>query len=314
MIPNAAWDDFTIEGHGGHPAAIAALSVFFYFDRPVHAIAAQVADGIERYVKFVGIGSLKSYSANSGYWKPLSQRRVNKDLSHLRDFPADHRGAHIDYDAGEGGVPGTHGLALLATTLEDSFERKRNNLLRLDFPATWVDTHSFESFVDFVGTELETMCPQSANAGFAFKRTEGSMNAATRGVNRKLLRYLGFDPCYSDVRNSMRDRTFTAHWLNFLDNALATKLGGRDAITAALRGCEVRDLSCGVLVRAAKAPPVADSNRGAPDIGCLPDVARVLAPTRVEIKAFGEPNFDAMEWLSRLDDMPARPWNNTDAA
>jgi hypothetical protein len=109
----------------------------------------------------------------------------------------------------------------------------------------------------------------------------------------------------------MREHTFTAHWLNYVDQKLAAKLGGLKQITAKLPDCEVNKLSSGVLIRGARLPPIGDANRGAKDLGCLPDVARVLAPVRCKIDGFGEPDFDSLKWLARLDKLPSRKWDNS---
>ena len=303
-----------VVGGAGFRAAIPALCAFFYFDRPVHAIAAEAAGAIEQYVSYVGANALKSYSSNAGSWKALNTRKLAKDLDHLKAFPADHDGMHLDYDAGAGGVPGDFGVALIATSLADQYEQTWANLLRFDFPATWLDAHPPDAFVGFVERLLAEIDVQTANVGFAFKRTEGSKADAIVGVNRKLPRYLGFDPCYSDVRRKMRNHTFTAHWINYVNLPLAEALGGTVAMQANLRGCTVREMPRGLLIRGARRPPVGDVNRDAVDIGCLPDVARVLKPLRTPIRAFGEPNFDASRWLARFDELASRPWDNANAA
>jgi hypothetical protein len=116
------------------------------------------------------------------------------------------------------------------------------------------------------------------------------------------------------VRDQLRDHIFTAHWLNYLNDNLAEKIGGYKAIAKVLEGARVKKLPAGVLIRGAELPPVGDVNRGAADLGCLPDVARALKPLRAEISAFGDPHFDAGQWLGRLDDLPSRPWSNRRAA
>jgi hypothetical protein len=309
MYGEAEWSSFDVNGPSGRPLAIAALCASCYFDRPVDEIAAAAADAIERYLNYVGAKSLSVYLAPSGLWKPWSARTLANDLKRLRSFPADYEAAHINYDSPN--VPGPFGVAFLATRLNEGFERARNNLLRLDFPANWLTEHPAQEVIDFMIGLLEAMPVQTANVGLAFKRTEASMSKAKEGVHSKLSRYLGFDPCYSDARDRMRDHTFTAHWLNYVDQRLAAKLGGLKQIASKLPDCEVRKVSAGVFIRGAKLPPIGDSNRGAKDIGCLPDVARVLKPARSQIRAFGTPDFDAQKWLARLDKLSSGPWDNS---
>lgn len=309
MVEATDWSTFDVRSPGGKPLAIAALSASFYFDRPVNRIAAVVADAIEQYVSYVGARQLSVYLAASGIWKPWSARTLTKDLKHLRNFPKDDEGVNLHYDSPE--VPGPFGVAFIATLLNESFESEAANLLRLDFPPDWLTEHPDQEVVDFVTGLLEAMPVQTANVGLTFKRTEASQSKAKAGVHAKLPRYLAFDPGYSSVRNNMRDHTFTAHWLNYVDQKLAASLGGLKQITAKLPDCEVRKVSTGVFIRGARLPPIGDSNRGAKDLGCLPDVARVLKPARARIHAFGTPDFDAQKWLDRLDKLTSGPWDNT---
>ena len=43
----------------------------------------------------MGLDVLKSYAAKSGDWKSMTQRKLDKDLKHLRDFPKDHKAANV---------------------------------------------------------------------------------------------------------------------------------------------------------------------------------------------------------------------------
>ena len=109
----------------------------------------------------------------------------------------------------------------------------------------------------------------------------------------------------------MRGHTFSAHWLNLLNDRLSDALGGFQQISQRLAAADVRRISDGVLIRGCKRPAIGDLNRRAPDIGLLPDVARLLKPTRAPVTRMGEPSFDAARWLARFDDMESRPWDNS---
>ena len=115
----------------------------------------------------------------------------------------------------------------------------------------------------------------------------------------------------------MLGHTFAAHWLNYTDDDLTASLGGPKAIAKVLPECDVRKLKKGMLIRGSKLPPIGDINRKAPDLGCLPDVARLLKPTRLAIEetffATEDENFDATAWIERMDSMDARPWDNSNA-
>ena len=150
---------------------------------------------------------------------------------------------------------------------------------------------------------------ESGDVGYAFKRHENT--DGVRQVDQFLSRLSGFDPCFTMVQDRMRRRTFSAHWVNLLDDRFVRLLGGIDAIASKLPDAELRRLERGVLIRGRKVPPIGDANN-APDVGRLPDVARLLRPTRVRVKGFGEPTalFDADAWLARFDKMASGPWDN----
>ena len=303
------------DSDGDHPF-VPALCCFFYFSAGVHEVAGKLAEGVEHYVKFVGLDVLQSYAARSGNWKPLTKRQFSKDLEHLRDFPKDHVGVRIEYDSGEGGEPGEFGI-YVETYEDDEDYRDRASELRVDFPPQWFETQDVEAFIDFVCTMVQLDSLQSAHIGYTFKSTSGSADDAFDVVHKWLHRYLGFSPCDFDLRDEMLGHTFTAHWINYIDDDLASSLGGLDAIADALPECDVRKLSKGVLIRGAKFPPIGDINRKAHDIGRLPEVARLLKPTRIDIEktffANTDEDFDATRWIERLDDLDTRAWDNTDA-
>jgi len=309
------WNSLEIKDSDGDHPAVAALCAFFYFGKEdIHSNAEEIGNAIEKYVNYVGINSLTTYLATSGRWKEMTKRVLNKDLKLLRDFPPDYEMLKIEYEAGEGGEPGPFGVY--------AFGRQKTSLwgeltshLRFSFPVDWLESHEIDEFIDFIVGIVEMKHIQSANVGYALKSTTGSSDEAIYDIQKKIPRYLGLDPCYIDTCYHMLGHIFTAHWLNYLDEDLAGKLGGSDAIIESLPDCDVRQLSKGVLICGAKSPPIGDSNRKAPDIGCLPDVARVLKPLRLDVSEIGfvdeEENFDAVAWIERLDNLDARPWDNT---
>ncbi|MGC3987174.1 MAG: DUF3396 domain-containing protein [Pseudorhodoferax sp.] len=308
------WKTFEVSTLRGHRAAVPALCCFFTVDAYVHEVAAELADGLERYIALVGLGALKSYSSKSGIWKPMGKRQLAKDLAHLRDFPEDHLANHLSYDAGEGGEPGGFGVHISANVRSDVFPDKAG-LMRFDMPAGWLAEHEAQELIGFVSDICELSHVQSAQVGLTFKTTPGSHSDAKAAILQMLPRYYGFSPCDFSLRNEMLGHTLTAHWLNYVNDALAAVCGGDEAIVRALPGCEVRKLTKGVLIRGAELPPIGDINRQAPDLGALPDVARVLRPTRVDVSTTylgREGGFDAEKWIARMDALDARAWNNAD--
>jgi hypothetical protein len=310
------WGKFEItDSEGDHPA-VPALCSFFYFRDYVHEVAGELADGLERYLGLVGLGTLKSYAAKSGDWKPMTQRQLNRDVKQLRDFPKDHEAIHIRYDAGEGGEPGGFGVHISANIRDEIFPNKAG-LLRVDLPPQWLENHEVEEVIDFVSGTCQMPHVESAQVGLTFKTTPGSLGDAKAEILHKLPRYFGFSPCDFSLRNEMLGHTLTAHWLNYIDDDLAASVGGPRTIVKALPECDVRKLAKGVLIRGAKVPPIGDINQKAPDLGRLPEVARLLKPTRLDIGAtylaHEGPDFNAAKWIGRLDDLDPRPWDNSGA-
>lgn len=309
------WKSFEITTLRGHQAAVPALCCFFYIDADVHSVAVDLAQCLERYVEFVGLDVLKSYPAKSGIWKPMNKRQLDKDLKHLRAFPKDHEASHIRYDAGEGGQPGGFGVHISANVYDEIFPDKAG-LMRFDLPPEWLERNEVEALIEFVAKICQVAEVQSAQVGMTFKTTPGSHSDAKREILQKLPRFYGFSPCDFSLRNEMLGHTLTAHWLNYVNDDLAAKMGGKDSIVRALPDCDVRPLTKGVLIRGVKWPPIGDINRQAPDLGWLPEVARVLKPTRVDILTTylgKESSFDATKWTSRFDDLANRPWDNSSA-
>ncbi|MBI3380498.1 MAG: DUF3396 domain-containing protein [Aquabacterium sp.] len=295
----------------GYCLARPTLSVFLYSDVPVHQLGPHAAAAIEAYIQFIGADVLKVCVGNNGELRPLTARKVAKDLKQLRQFPAELAAAWIEYDADPQGWVGDFGLLLYATNFAVvEHGPSSDNLLRLDFPAAFAEQIGIDAFIDFLLRLVKLFPIESGNAGLTFKRTSWTEGTATEHVNRLLPRYLAFDPCYQDVQQDLRGRTTWAHWINLLGAGLAQGLGGTARIAAALPGADVRELpGGGCFIRNAMRPPVGDVNRQAPDIGLMPACARLLQPTRVRLTGLGDPEFEPEPWLARFDAMPARDWN-----
>jgi hypothetical protein len=182
-------------------------------------------------------------------------------------------------------------------------------MLRLDFDCSTINSKNMEDFVDFYRDILQELPFQSSNAGYSFKRVEALENIATPGVNSKIRRYYGFDPGYEPVKNEMKNSVFTPHWLNSINNSLVEKLGGMAYIKSKISSSQLIEIPNGIILRGAKNPPIGDINHNAPDIGTIPEIARLLKPLRTKINALGESGFNAQNWLARFDELDNRPWN-----
>jgi len=157
-------------------------------------------------------------------------------------------------------------------------------------------------------TELVECVPYvSATAGFGFSFWRDDRYAGDQVV-AMLPRYIGFD--HSDPRfKSMRGHTPSAAWLTFLSTPLVEQLGGRNSIPSEI---VIRDLKKGVMLRAAKYPVVGDVNRGASDIGKLPDVAAWMKSLRYRASSLcgSSVEMDVDAWLRRFDERSSGAWDN----
>jgi hypothetical protein len=302
------WSKFTLSRENGKPISTASISLFLYFGSDARGSG----EAIQSYVASLPSASLNWYVSASGAWKTWTTRVMHRDLKLLHDFPRELDSEEIYYDSDP--VPGPFGLELFAAELQAGSQGTTTNSLRFDFPVDLIgseeEAQRLAALMTTAKRILEVCRPQSANMGLTFKRCAGSYDAATKGVNAQLMRFVGFDPCYRDARDRLRGQIFTAHWINYIDGQLCNALGGIEQIRAKLPGCEVEPLADGLWIRSAERPGIGDVNRGAMDLGWMPEVARVLKPIRAEFHAFGRPDFDASRWMRRLDELPVGPWNN----
>jgi len=292
------------------------LSLVLYSAGSVHEIAPAVAGVIESYLQFVPPRTLRNHFTNDasgdGTYAALTEKVVERDLKTLRALPRKKKAFTLDYVQGSGTGPGTHSVFFEGTRLEKPRgSEDETNLLRLDVPSDVLRSPGLDAFLDFI-IRISSMFPfQTGNCGLCLQRLAMGNDDVDEAVLSFLPRYAGFEFSSSSLRYDMGGHTFGAHWIELLDPALAKKLGGLKAIRKALPKAEVRELPNGVFIRGAKLPPVGDLRNGAADVGLLPDVARLLLPTRLELDELEfTGDFDAAEWLARYDGMKSRAWDN----
>jgi len=279
------------------------LSLYLYSDVPLVDLAPSIADAIEAYQAFVPKDALQNYVAGDAGVKKLSPKTVAGDLKQLRKLPKKYYEFHYGRELDQ--TLGTYALRFNGTSLSESdLWPLETNLLWMHFPLNFLDLVKPEAFLKFV-TEMADRVPFCAgNAGLAFQHPRPYAKEAYKVVGEMMPRYLGFDPSYEHSRYVMKGKTTTAHWMNLLGPAVTKKLGGADKIRATLpKEVQVQPLKKGLLIQGAPRPPVGDVNRGAKDLGWLPEVARLLKPTRFEITGFRSNAVDPAKWLARFDDL-----------
>ena len=283
------------------------VTVNFCFALDTPDVSHTVADAIEAYIAFVPPNVLESYAAANGEYAPLTQRVLTRHLKKLR--ATDAALVEIDYHQGDPGDLGLHAMLFESDYLDPELSNQ-TNLLRLEFPYNVLQSVGMDRVLIFVEETAGKLPFQSGFASYAFRYLGSFENDAEPQIAALLPRYLAIDPSYEFLAGEMRDHTPDAHWITFLSHELLGPLGGNDALLAAVPGAEVRHLENGVMIRAAKFPPIGDVNRQARDIGCLPDLARFMLPTRYTIDWMYHDGFDTEAWLARYDERDSEPWEN----
>ena len=211
------------------------------------------------------------------------------------------------------GQAGGYGVSFGGIDLSGEMaEETETSLLRLEFPCDLPDSMDMDSLFNFFARTAEMFPYCSGNAGMSFIHTVSWIPEARETICKLLPRFLGFEPSHDSAQLEMRGKCPAAHWLNLLDWDLVSALGGEEKLRSDLDCCEIQRLESGILIRAAKFPPIIDVNRGGRDIGCLPSVARVLSPIRFDEALFaglGDTE-SGKAWLERFDNLVSRDWNN----
>lgn len=321
-MPIQAPDVFTrTVSFAGTPRLVVrpCLSMVVYTRSEYTAVKEAVAQALERYLAWEPAGAIAAIHAEfvdpatGSEWRPFGDDAREALFGALRDTPDDEEDFNVVLSATLDGQSGDHGFS--ASLI--NFERAEGvdlaeSVLRLDFP--WNRLHGMEpdAFVDRFAWVAGLFPACSGHAGMSFIHTMTFMPQSGDEIAKLVWRFLGFDPAHDFAALEMRDRLLTAQWLNLFDRGRASALGGVDAVKRALPDCEHREIGGGLLVRAARLPPVGDVNWRAPDIGRLPDVARLTAPIRFSNGLLvGLEDADAgLDWLARLDSRPSGNWNN----
>jgi hypothetical protein len=304
-----------------------ALVLYSYAD--LTTVMSATADVLSAYLDFVPPGVIAATyrpgpdEYTPGRWIPFDSAARILLFGELRSgvWSEEDEGYSFVLTATRDGQAGDYGVALggihfTAEADEDEEnaedESSETSLLRLEFPSNLLATVDVALLVEFVQRMAALFPFCSGHAGMSLNHTIAYVPEATKEIYRLLPRLLGFDPAHDSAQLEMRGKSPPAHWLNLLDGNLVEVLGGEGKLRSELGGCELKSIGEGMLIRAAKFPPVVDVNRGGLDIGCLPIVARALKPIRFDKPMFvGFPDdVSGQAWLDRFDNLVARDWNN----
>lgn len=287
------------------------LALTVYSSQAFPAIGKSAAAALRRYVSSIPQSALRSCVIEDDI-RALTPQRLAKDLKWLESPRRGDDGGRIVYSSSAQGSPADYGVhfSLLDLNDDDLVGPLEVNVLRFEWPWSSAEGELLEPFVGLVERLIADLPASFATGGFALSYWHGDRFAANQ-VQELLARYHGFQ--HSDIAcNNMRDLVSEAHWLTFLSDSLAKRLGGTSKIAAALPPGAAHKTGAGWMLRAAHRPPVVDTNRAAADVGFLPSVSRWLQPLRFTTDAFSgsKPTLDPQRWLARFDERADGPWEN----
>lgn len=146
------------------------------------------------------------YWADNGYRKPLSNKKLNRDLKLLRNYPTDYEGCYMDYLDGEDGGASKYSVFIYASEPNQNFPNCLK-LIRFQFSPDALEVYGEKKFIDFIHYGAQALSAQSGNAGFGFHRGAAFESEATKEVNMLLPFYIGFDPEYLVAAYKMNKHT-----------------------------------------------------------------------------------------------------------
>jgi hypothetical protein len=278
------------------------VSLFLYSDTPLEQLGPGVADVLQLYLKRIPPNVINAYLAADRY-KALTPKTLGQHVALLRNIPSAYEFVEIHYKNGVDPACGRYAFHFEGSRLGDADEPLETNLIVFEWPQeVAIDPKQAESVVEFARLAAQSIPIVSGNAGFAFQHPQTFPSEALDFIQQLMPRYLAFDPSYRRLRFRMRGHSPSAHWVNLVGEPLLKQIGGIEKLRTRISGAvAVSPVGGGALIQATRLPPVGDVNRGAPDLGSIPDVARVLRPLRFEITGFGGPSVDAASWLARFD-------------
>jgi hypothetical protein len=296
------------------------IAMTLYSVDKLPAVMTAAAEVLTAYLAFVPRGAIASkYEEPPDRHSPdeciAFDANVERDvLEHLRAGPdpddESHCFALFGTPDGQAGDYGFHFAGVNFEFLDE--DDPEASMLRLELPwdlPTRMDVDDVTSFL----AQVAPLFPfSSGNAGLSFSYAAAETGRAIEEIQKLLPRYIGFDSMYGAAYLKMRDKSPPAHWINLLDSHLVAALGGEKTLRPALAGCELLGVGKGLMIRAARVPPVVDVNWQGTDIGRLPDVARAILPVRLDAGMFTPMGNEerGLAWLARFDALTSGDWNN----
>lgn len=280
------------------------LALALYYGRPLHEIAPAVDRMVQAYLDFIPEGSITALCGVSD-WGTFSPARLQRQLKQLRNKAVDY--TNIDLDSGSvPGSAGPYGWHLNGGNLSNVEVRPNNaNVCFHEFPHDEIERVGSQRMVEWVVSVAEITPFETGQFGYSFNQLQRTWTTeADEFIGRVAMRFRGFDILDPKLAAEARGLVPNCSWLTLLGDAVVEQLDGEGAIRSALSAAvTVLRIRGGLLLRAGELPPVGDTNRRAPDLGPVKEVARVTRRVRVSRRVlFYGPEDFRTNWVNRFDD------------
>jgi hypothetical protein len=179
--------------------------------------------------------------------------------------------------------------------------------LDLTFPVGLLDTLGGPGLAGRVVALAAKVAFLSGTAGFIFQRSPYKYNATVGKMAALSQRFEGVEVTASQKEQYWAGKGLVSvNWITFVGDGYVTRLGGREALAAALpAACTATPLDHGVAIRAGDLPLLGDRNTGKDELRLWRQVYKVLRPAQFvdsiyEFDPFAFDGTRTAEWLQRL--------------
>jgi hypothetical protein len=260
-------ESFRILGPTGEVQARDSLVVALFLCRPYATIAKAASRAIDSWLDIVPQEFLKwtlvgTHSTRYRKFSAATLKRmraeIDQDAPRVERIYASVAGPEAfgpDYKATIKGYAKPKKIAFADET----------NLIEFVFPPRFLATYGRDRFAMWT---TSVFCDLEAYSGYASPAlcfgVRGAADEAAPHIFPRALQHPGMDvPNNQSTATSMGcNRCRGARWLTLLSTRLMTMAGGLDTVRSRLaQGVELRELPCGVLVRAGKEPEIGWVNR-----------------------------------------------------
>jgi hypothetical protein len=191
-----------------------------------------------------------------------------------------------------------------------------------DFP-NWRDAFYFDFALELVKSSPELIAQFARAIAQRFPNctltASASLNAACGlgpalldEMNSRLFKFIGLDASYEGTQYRIGKKLLQAAWLTYVNVDHMSRIEGEDSLKAALVEKAVSRVGSGLIIRAARLPPIGNVNRNAPDVGFLPTIDSLLRDViSHEPAVFRRLDKDEVDhWFHRFHKIQDGDWEN----